>query len=124
VRVSPPPEFAIIARHHESVTVLELVGEHDLATADELAAAIAEAAGLSRGVVVSLVDTDYLDSSILRVLFQADRVMLSRGRRLVLLTGGRTARIETVLELAQVREQLLCCDTLDEALEFASQVSG
>jgi anti-anti-sigma factor len=106
------------------VTVLELVGEHDLATADELAAAIAEDAGLSRGVVVSLVDTDYLDSSILRVLFQADRVMLSRGRRLVLLTGGRTARIETVLELAQVREQLLCCDTLDEALEFASQVSG
>jgi anti-anti-sigma factor len=118
-----PRAFAIIARVGDSVAVLDLVGEHDMSTANDVATAIREQASLDRGVVVSLVETDYIDSSILRVLFQADRMMLSKGRRLVLLTGGRTASIETVLELTQVRERLLCCDTIEEAVEFAEQVS-
>lgn len=113
---------AIIVGYRDGITVLDLVGEHDLSTAEEVAFNIEEQIARSRGVVVSLTETQFLDSSILRVLFQGDRKMLRIGRRLVL--HGGDERVRRVFELAHVSDQLLCCDSLDEAIEFAAQRSA
>ncbi len=102
------------------MAVISLIGEHDLATAEELRTAIAEAAESHEGVVVSLEEADFIDSAILHALFQGDRRLLAQGRRLVLHTGGDET-VESVLETAGAFEQLMWSESLDEATVFASQ---
>jgi anti-anti-sigma regulatory factor len=115
-QVSP----TIVVGFREDVAVLGLVGEHDMATVEQVAFNITEQAAHGRGLVVSLIETQFIDTSLVRELFRGDQEMLRHGRRLVLHVGGNET-IRRVLELAQVREQLLCCDSLEEAVAFASQ---
>ena len=111
---------AIIVGYRDGVTILDLVGEHDMTTAEKLAFNIDEQIARSRGIVISLTETDFIDCSILRVLFRGDRQMLRRGRRLVIHTSYCDP-IRRILELTGVSDQLLCCDSLEEAIAFASQ---
>jgi anti-anti-sigma factor len=111
---------AIIVGYRKGVTVVDLVGEHDASTAESLSSTITEQASLNRGVVVSLTETEFVDSSIVRALFIGDGAMLAKGRRLVLHSHGQEI-VQRVLDLAGVSEQLLTCVTLEEAIEFASQ---
>jgi len=111
------PSITIVDR--DGVTVLGLVGEHDAAVAPELAAVIRQQCALKHGVVVSFAETDFIDSSIVRELFAGDRGMLAGGRRLVLHTGREP--VDRVLKLVRAEELLVCCDQLDDAIEFASQ---
>ena len=122
VQYRPTDETAasVIAGYFDGVTVLGLVGEHDMSTAEEVEFNIAEQIARGRGIVISLTDTQFLDSSILRVLFKGDREMLQIGRRLVLHMKGNES-ILRALELACADERLLCCDSLEEAIAFASQ---
>jgi anti-anti-sigma factor len=113
----------IVVGYRKGVTVLDLMGEHDMASAGAVTSSVATQASLGRGVVVSLTEADFIDSSIVQALFLGDRAMLARGRRLVLLVG-RSEQAQRVLELAGASERLLCCDSLDEAVAFASQCSG
>ena len=110
---------AIIVGYRDGVTILDLVGEHDMSTADKVAFNIEEQIARGRGVVVSLTETQFLDSSILNALFQGDRKMLHNGRRLVLHGGDEFVR--RLFEATGVSDQLLCSDSLEEAIEFASQ---
>jgi anti-anti-sigma factor len=48
--------------------VLVLHGEHDLSTAPDVRAAVDEAVGSGRDVIVDLAHTEFIDSSILGVL--------------------------------------------------------
>ena len=106
--------------YQDGVAVLALVGEHDIQTAAALSAAIREQADRGAGVVVSLTETEFIDSSIVRALFQGDQYLLSQGRRLVL-HSEPSSPVESVLEIAGVDRQLLCCDLLGEAVEYAAQ---
>jgi anti-anti-sigma factor len=101
-----------------AVSVVSLLGEHDMHGAEELAATVATLADAGRGVVVSLADTDFVDSAIVRVLYQGDRRLLGEGRRLVLHVAGHPA-VERVLELSGLLDQLLWSSALDEAVLFA-----
>jgi hypothetical protein len=67
-----------------------------------------------------LSETEFLDSSIVRQLFRGDMEMLHKGRRLVI-QSDPTSPVEGVLELAGIRAQLLCSDTLHEAVRLAAQ---
>jgi anti-sigma B factor antagonist len=53
---------------HESCWVVELVGEHDLATAPDLEQALAEVEAHGTSVIVDLSETTFIDSTILGVL--------------------------------------------------------
>ena len=53
---------------HDGVSVIELRGEHDLATAAEVRDALDAAIAAARPTVVELTLTDFIDSSILGVL--------------------------------------------------------
>ena len=110
----------VIVGYQDGVTVLTLVGEHDIFTAGHLSALIREHADLGRGVVIVLSDAEFIDSQIVRVLFQGDIEMLHSGRRLVIQNDAE-ATVDRVLQLSGVRTQLLCSDTLDEAIRFAEQ---
>ena len=59
---------AITITDDSGVSVVELQGEHDLATASEVRDALESALTERRAVVVELTLTDFIDSSILGVL--------------------------------------------------------
>jgi anti-anti-sigma factor len=120
---SYPDRPTILVRRHGPVTVFSLVGEHDLTTADDLAVKITEQTRIGRGVVISLQQAEFIDSSIIQVLFQADRGLRQHGRRLALHTNT-TDTVERLLELARIPDQLPCCDTIPESLELAEQTSA
>jgi anti-anti-sigma factor len=113
------PPGRVVATENDGVTVLGLPGEHDWTSADELLDRVREAAASGRGLVVSLRETELIDTATVRALFLGDGVMLRAGRRLVLHPDN--PRLEDLLERTGVRPQLLCCETLDEAVEFAGQ---
>ena len=69
---------------------------------------------------MSLDDAEFIDSSIVRVLFSGDRVVLKQSRRLVVHSSARSS-VDHVLEIAGIFRQLLCSESTDEAIEFASQ---
>jgi anti-anti-sigma factor len=102
------------------VAVISLIGEHDLATADELRSRIAEQSEEQVGIVISLREAEFIDSAIIHALFQGDRRLLKEGRRLVLHTGG-DENIESVLGTAGAFDQLMWSESLDEAVAFAAQ---
>ena len=109
-----------VVGHEEGVTVLTLLGEHDVSTAGRLLALIREHADLGRGVVIVLSHTTFIDSTIVHALFQGDMQMLHNGRRLVIQNEAETS-VERVLQLSGVRSQLLCSDTLSEGVRLATQ---
>ena len=100
--------------------MLALIGEHDMSTADQLSATIREHADLGRGVVIVLTEADFVDSRIIRELFAGDQLMIAHGRRLVI-QSDPASTLEKVLALSGVRAQLLCSDTVDEAVRLAGR---
>jgi anti-anti-sigma factor len=115
-----PDVGTVVVGYQDGVGVLTLLGEHDMSSAGRLFLLICQQADLGRGVVVVLSETEFIDSGIVRVLFQGDLQMLRNGRRLVIQNDAQ-APVERVLQLCGVRTQLLCSDTLDEAIRLATQ---
>jgi len=105
---------------HDGAVVLKLVGDHDLAASELLHAALAHRVLDGQPTVVSLAETSFIDSSVIRALVVADRGLSERGRRLVLYSEPGSPP-DRVLQLCRLNETLLFGDTLDEAVMFARQ---
>ena len=101
------------------VTVVNLIGDHDIVTAPDVRAQMERCAASGDGVVVSLMQTTFLDSGIIRVLFAADKTLRDRDRRLVLhvATASIVAR---VLDVSGLDRQLACEPSLEKAVALAS----
>jgi anti-anti-sigma factor len=112
---------SVVVEYCDGVSVLELPGEHDLTTANDVASNIAVQIVRNRGIVVSLSETAGVDSSVVRVFLRADEELVRHGRRLVLHMGDNES-VRRVLELAGVSDRFVCCDALDEAVELAAQL--
>jgi anti-anti-sigma factor len=83
--------------------VVELVGEHDVASAPAFDAALKEAAGLSEGsLVVDLSRATFIDSSIAAVLVRSARELVRDGRdvELRLAEGSAPATVIAIVGLA------------------------
>jgi anti-anti-sigma factor len=115
------PQLTIV--DHDDCSVLSLIGEHDMSSAKSVSNAIRRAAGERRGVVVSVSETDFIDSSIVRELYRGDLTMLEQGRRLVLHLGSEPI-VERVLHVGGVLDKLLWTPVLQEAIDLASQSDG
>ena len=61
------------------VDVIRLLGEHDMATAANVADVVGRSIASERGVVVSLADTEFVDSGVVNLLFRSDRMLRERG---------------------------------------------
>ena len=103
------------------VVVLRLCGEHDVASASSLAEALTDGAWDGSGVVVSLVKTQFIDSSVINVLIRADAQLRERGKRLVLHVATESV-VRRVLDLTQLSSNLPTTGSLEEALVLAARV--
>lgn len=92
--------------------VLHVLGEVDLANAAEFETALLELTGGDGDVVVDLTACSYMDSSGLRVLAAAHKIVEDR-LRVVIPKGGSVHRI---FEITGLAEQFNACESVDEAL--------
>jgi anti-anti-sigma factor len=106
----------------DDVTVVRLIGDHDLVNVADLRETLDSVAASQRGLVVSLVDTEFIDSGVVHALFSTDGRLRERDRRLVLhvATASIVARM---LEVSGLRTHVPCCSSLDEALSLAARQS-
>jgi anti-sigma B factor antagonist len=81
------------------VRVFDLVGDHDMASAPELEAALDEALAEERGIVLDLAAATFIDSSIMHVLARTQRALDDQGRELALCVGTASI-VRRALEVA------------------------
>ena len=102
------------------VVVLRLRGEHDIASQSRLGDALADCAWEGTGVVVSLIEAQFIDSSVINVLFRADAHLRDRGKRLVLHVATESV-VRRVLDITQLSTMLPTTGSLEEALVLAAR---
>jgi anti-anti-sigma factor len=89
----------------QGVAVIELVGEHDLTTAEETSELLARLVNENDLVIVDLCSATFIDSSVLSYLVKADRQATERGHALRLLVCDAPI-VESVLKLTALDELL------------------
>lgn len=90
-------------------------GEIDLATADELSAALDEAiSDGSQHVVVDLNQSPFMDSTGLKTLVMAQRRMAEDGRELVLAVGG--GPISRLIDVSGVESSIRVVAAVEDVL--------
>jgi anti-sigma B factor antagonist len=92
--------------------VVSLTGELDCQNAPSLAAALREASGDGRPVVIDLTELQFIDSSGLHVLMSG----VGDGRRIVVAPSGNVSR---VLAIVRAEAALSVYEQLEEALDGA-----
>lgn len=107
----------------DGVAVVELHGDHDRLTADELETLLRELTLEHPLVVVDVTDARFIDSSFLHSLVNADRQAREADNRFVLQLGTRPA-VRKTLEVSGLLEILTCVSTREDALKSASPRSA
>jgi anti-anti-sigma factor len=102
------------------VTVVALIGDHDLATADELRATIAPALADPAGILVDLTETTFIDSSVVHALYEANQALRTQGRQLVVQIGHGSVVLRT-LELTQLTDVVAVAHERPEAVALAGR---
>jgi anti-anti-sigma factor len=110
---------------HGDVTVVGLVGEHDVTNAATLQRQLGalSGAGSTGGLVVSLMPTTFLDSSVVHTLFLADGQLRKRDRRLVLHVATASI-VRRVLEVSGLAEAVACTGSLEAAIVLSRPALG
>lgn len=106
-------------RHDESVVVVEVAGEIDLATAPLLEEAIERATGIAARVVVNLSGVNYLDSSALNTLTRAQARVAVRQVAIIVVKPADPLN-SMLIDVSQLREPLVIVESLDQALAAAT----
>jgi anti-anti-sigma factor len=109
----------VVVERHGGVAVLRLLGEHDTSTLAALKRAIAKPVEAGEGVVVSLVETQFLDAAIARARWEGDHE-LQPHRRLVVHVATENV-VRRVIEITGLTEDLPTTRSLQGALAGARQ---
>ncbi len=102
------------------VAVLHLLGDHDTCNVEQLRQAIAAPVEAGDGVVVSLMETQFIDSAVVHALCRADQGLRQQGRRLALQVATATL-VRRVLEVSGLSSDLPSTGSLEAALAFAAR---
>lgn len=105
-----------LERLPEGVSVVFLVGEHDLATKSEIEAALESAFDWGDAIAVDLSATDFIDSSTLHALVAAARRATESGRGFSLVLGEEDS-VRQVFELTGLLTQFESASSLEAAVE-------
>lgn len=106
-----------IERAGDDVLFVSLIGEHDMDTAPGIETAIAAARTEGRGVVVDLVETTFIDSSVIHVLGRASQAMPGR----VALRLGEARVVRTALELTSMLTVIPSAESQQEAIRIVRE---
>ncbi len=102
-------------RRDRDVPVLEIVGEVDIANAQEFEAALDNAVNAGPAVIVSLEDTSYFDSKGIHVLLMFAGRLMRSGQHLAIVARPGTAP-RRLLEIAGVLTVVPTFGSIDEAI--------
>jgi len=116
-------ETNIEAEAYGDVTVVSLVGEHDMSTAKAVHRQLAVSAKSGGGLVVSLMRTEFCDSSVVNALFRADGQLRERDRQLVLHVATASI-VRRVLDVSGLADAVTCTGSLEEAIALAGPGAG
>ncbi|HEY3248656.1 MAG TPA: STAS domain-containing protein [bacterium] len=108
-------------RRDREVPVLEIVGEVDIANAQEFETALDTAVNAAPAVIVSLEDTSYFDSKGIHVLLTFAGRLMRSGQRLAIVARPGTAP-RRLLEIAGVLTVVPTFASVDEAV--AATITG
>jgi anti-anti-sigma factor len=114
---------SISVGHVGDVAVVGLVGDHDIVTAADVRNALEAELAEGHGLVVSLADTTFFDSSIAHALFGVDTGLRESGRRLVLHVGTPSI-VERVLEISGLDARVQRTSSLADAVALAGRRPG
>jgi anti-anti-sigma factor len=103
---------------HDDVTVVALIGDHDVATVPEIRAQLDAVAGSGGGLVVSLMETTFFDSSVVHALYDANGRLIEHDRQLVLHVATAPI-VSRVLEVSGLHTAVPITGSLREAIELA-----
>ena len=103
------------------VIVVRLIGEHDVSTVPELRAKL-ETLPPSTGVVVSLAETTFFDSSVIHTLIGTGEKLRERKQPLVIHVPVPSLG-ERILQALQPAAPIPLTPSLDEALALARSAS-
>ena len=117
------PVGTIETEQHGDVTLLRLLGEHDMATGSDLRRAIEDSVAAGQGLVVSLIDTQFVDSHVVRLLLLGDGLLRAQSRRLVLHVTTASI-VKRALDISQLSSALPCTGSLPTAITLASTSEG
>ena len=111
----------ITNRAEGELVVVEIRGEHDIASAPELRAAFETALGEHPGVVADLTPASFIDSTILGVLLGAREQAREAGRGFAVLLGtdGELA-VKRIIEVTGLAPILPVHETIEAAITAAA----
>lgn len=117
-----PDVNAIVAERAEpGVEVVTVTGEHDLSTAPELKRQLDTALESGAAVVVDLMQTTFIDSTVLRVLILAREDAGERGIAFRVALGESTGHgVRRLLELTGMEQRLATAPTRAAAIADAA----
>jgi anti-anti-sigma factor len=104
-----------LVRPRQGAALVELLGEHDLSTAPRLGRVFSTLVASHDLVVADLSETEFIDSTILLALVQADRQARESGSRFRLQLGTAPVVLRA-LEVTRLLDQLEHYATREEAL--------
>jgi len=110
-----PIESRVNVEQRGQISVVQLVGEHDLSTQDQITGAIDAALVGGRDVVVDLRSASFIDSSTLQALVAGSRKAAEAGKRLMLVIGEERAVVQ-VFELTGLLASFDSADSPESAI--------
>lgn len=111
-----PSELKVLTPR-PGLAVVEVRGEHDLATRDTTAALLDRLIADNEVVVVDVTETQFIDSSFLNNLAKAQRTARERGRT-VLLQVGTEPIVRRMLEISNFLTHFDHVSSREEALAW------
>ncbi len=118
-RHEPQVQIGDVAR---GVAVVSLLGEHDMATANDLRDALATLLYTGAGVVVDLTETTFVDCSIMHVLDENQRFPSQDGAKLSIQMATRPI-VRRVFELLGALDEWPIHGTRADAIRAISPAS-
>jgi anti-sigma B factor antagonist len=111
----------VVERAEQGVDVVTVTGEHDLSTAPELQRRLDAALESGAPVAIDLLQTTFIDSTVLRVLICAREQASERGVGFSVALGESTGHgVRRLLELTGMEQRLATAPTRDAAIAGAA----
>jgi len=109
-----PPDYRVVYEGRGTV-VVEIVGEHDLASRDTIRDLLVKLVEANSLLVVDLSEATFIDSSFLGVLLIANSHAENVGSRVRLQLGSEQT-VQKVLEISGLTKYMDCVHDRDEAV--------
>jgi anti-anti-sigma factor len=106
-----------VERSHGYMAILEVCGEHDMATAQDIVLALR---GLHGNVLVDLSECTFIDSTVIRALLDDLRARSREGQRLDLIVPPLNTQIRRTLQVSGIQELLSVYDSRPTSVTASS----